>query len=139
MAYSVVLRLNANSSTVTEFQVKKAHCRYERSHNAMSPDTSPRCLGIEVTVLASIKNGNVLTDWYVNNLKMKGKLVVCEDSAVTINALPTQDISERVIAEFENATCYYIGETYEANMLRKFILHFDAETVTCNNVEFTHL
>lgn len=117
-------------------------CRYERPNTAITPNTSARCTGIEVTVDSPNKEDMLLTDWFVSNRLMSGKIVVCNMEVLTDNKDGSNRIKEeemRVIAEFENAACFYLKETYNVQENRLLTLHFDAETVTSNEVSFVNL
>lgn len=128
MAYSVVLKLNENSGNGVSFLVKKMRCRFTRAYNAMTPNASPRCQEIELTMESPYKDYPQLTDWYVSNSKQSGSLLV-RDGIKEV----------RTIAVFKNASCFYYGETYSSQQNRQITLRFDAETVISNEVEFTHL
>lgn len=131
----VKLRLNANSDKTKDYVVRKLRCCYERPYNAMTPNASPRCKGVEVTVDAPDKSDLFLTDWYISNRALSGLLAVYNETAN--NEKKSEE--SRVIASFENACCYYYEEEYITEKYRRITLHFDAEVVTSNEVTFTHL
>lgn len=142
MAYTVVLKINEESGIASEYQVKKLHCRYERTSNAIVPTSTPRCMGIELTVDSPRKDDLLLTDWYISNRMLSGKVVVCDVGIYTDSFSGAQRVKSdemRSIVEFENATCYYFSETYSLDQNRQITLHFDAENVITNEIEFKHL
>lgn len=139
MAYYVVLKIHELNGPTVNYPVKAFHSNYGRTYNAMTPNASARCQGIEVTLQFPLASQALLTDWYISNNKLSGKLVVCDTDYKDQYGRSKPDAELRAIAEFENARCYYMAEKFDNNANRQMTLRFDAETVTTNTVTFTHL
>ncbi|MBQ0049057.1 MAG: hypothetical protein KBT12_02290 [Bacteroidales bacterium] len=139
MAYYVVLKIHELNGPTVNYPVTAFHSNYGRSYNAMTPYSSARCQGIEVTLQFPLASLSLLTDWYISNSKLSGSLDVCDTDYKDLHGKSKPFTSLRVIAEFQNARCFYMAENYDNNKRRQMTLRFDAETVKTNSIVFSHL
>lgn len=123
---------NASRRYAREYLVTDFKCHVSRRHNEARPDSRPRCESLELTVVAPGRDDLNLTEWYVGETCMSGRLLV-ELPAPSPNQPPQW---KEVL--FENGLCYGLAEDYhiDERVRRSLRLSIVAEEMTIDTIEF---
>lgn len=122
---------NSSQRYIKSYNVTNVKSVCTRRYNQVRPDKEPQCETIELTLLAPDKNDLTLYKWYETGEPLSGRL------RFTIVGLKGSDKEEKELL-FNDAQCYQLGETFDAQSNFRRLLHiaFKAKQTQICNITF---